>query len=255
MNPGGPLAELLKKSRRTVAFTGAGVSTLSGLRDFRGKNGLYNDLDADRIFDLAYFSINPDFYYQKTWNLLYETAGVEPSLVHRVLARWEAEGLLASVVTQNIDRLHTRAASRNVREVHGSPQSHKCLRCGKTFPFEEVKAALSFQLFGVENNPDRLTAPRCPCGGVIKPEITFFGEALPSQAWDAAFHDFENCSLVLVLGSSLQVQPAASLPARAAQRGVPLVIVNAGTTPLDGLARLRADDLEEVFMPFERSGP
>ena len=119
MNSGSRLAELLRMSRRAVAFTGAGVSTLSGLRDFRGKNGLYNDLDADRIFDLSYFYRNPDFYYQKTWNLLYETPGVEPSLVHRVLARWEAEGFLTSLVTQNIDQLHTLAGSRAVREVHG----------------------------------------------------------------------------------------------------------------------------------------
>jgi NAD-dependent deacetylase len=255
MNSSGALAELVKKSRRTVAFTGAGVSTLSGLRDFRGKNGLYNDLDADRIFDLAYFYRNPDFYYQKTWNLLYETPGVTPSLVHRILARWESEGFLTSVVTQNIDQLHTQAGSRTVREVHGSPQTHTCLKCGKKFPFDEVKATLNSQFSSSDKNPEQLRAPRCPCGGVLKPEITFFGEALPAQAWDEAFHDFETCDLVLVLGSSLLVQPAASLPARAVNRGVPLVIVNAGVTPLDELARLRADDLEEVFLPFERSGP
>lgn len=246
----GDFGKLAGAARRIVAFTGAGVSTLSGLRDFRGKNGLYNDLDADRIFDVDYFGVDPDFYYQKTWNFLYETPDVRPSLVHEVLARWESEGRLASVVTQNIDRLHQRAGSRRVWEIHGSPETHTCRSCGRRVPFDDVKTLLAGQMARNGNDPERLTAPRCACGGVLKPDITFFGENLPEAAWEGALSDVGSCDLMLVLGSSLVVQPAASLPAAAARRGVPLVIVNAGETPLDRFAAVRLDDLETAFQPF-----
>ena len=124
------LAALLRDSSSTVVFTGAGVSTLSGIPDFRGPEGLYRTLDADRIFALDAFREDPSFFYTHARDFIYGMDQHEPSLVHRVCARWEEQGLIRGVVTQNIDMLHGRAGSRQVIELHGSPARHTCLDCG-----------------------------------------------------------------------------------------------------------------------------
>ncbi|NNM54179.1 MAG: NAD-dependent deacetylase [Spirochaetales bacterium] len=236
------LLQLLRPSKRLVAFTGAGVSTLSGLRDFRGPQGLYNDVDADKIFDLQTFYHDPDFFYQHTWEMLYQEQA-QPSLVHNLLAEWERQGRLLSVITQNIDRLHTRAGSQTVREIHGSPERHHCLKCGREYSFTAVKAQLTRQQ---QDGHGKFSAPRCACGGVLKPDITFFGEALPQAAWESACDDILQADLVLVLGSSLVVQPAAQLP-RMIKPSTPLVIINRGQTPLDSRAAFRAEDLVQTL--------
>ncbi len=236
------LLQLLRSSKRLVAFTGAGVSTLSGLRDFRGPQGLYQEQEADKIFDIETFRREPDFFYQHAWELIYQEEA-QPSLVHQLLAAWEAQGRLLSVITQNIDRLHTRAGSRAVREIHGSPETHHCLSCGKVVSFSTVKSMLLQQK---HKGRALFTAPRCSCGGVFKPDITFFGEALPEAAWEAAWNDLQQADLLLVLGSSLVVQPAAQLP-RMLKPSVPLVIINRGETPLDHKAHYRAEDLVQAL--------
>lgn len=228
---------LIRQSNRLCVFTGAGVSTLSGIRDFRGKNGLYKDYDADKIFDIDYFHQDPDYYYRMTWDFLYDTADLKPSLVHQVLARWEAEGRLKALVTQNIDGLHQRAGSKRVLEVHGSARWHHCLGCGAAFGFDEIRGRLE----------KKLQAPRCACGSPIKPDITFFGETLPEAAWEGAWQAAGEADLMLVLGSSLVVQPAAQIPALTLRRGGQVVIVNDGATPLDSQAVLKFTSLEEVF--------
>lgn len=231
------LMELINASSSAAAFTGAGVSTLSGIRDFRGKDGLYKDLDADRIFDLQTFLTEPDIFYRSTKDYLYSGVPIEPSLVHKELARLEKEGKLKGVMTQNIDRLHTAAGSQVVFELHGSAQIHTCLDCSKEYPYDEILKCL-------END---LHAPRCSCGGIIKPNITFFGESLPQAAFEGAEVLLSEVDLLLVLGSSLVVQPAASLPAITIRRGGKLVIVNDGATMYDNYAVLRLDSLEEAF--------
>jgi len=123
------LERLVRDAEYPVAFTGAGVSTLAGLRDFRGKNGLYKDFDASKIFDLELFLVDPSFYYNHTREFIYGLGDRAPGLVHTELARWEAEGWLKAVITQNVDYLHQRAGSRWVIEVHGSPATHlPCVR-------------------------------------------------------------------------------------------------------------------------------
>ena len=220
-----------------IAFTGAGVSTLSGLRDFRGKNGLYQDFDAQKIFDIDVFDRDPSFYYRHTRDFIYGLEAKRPGLVHQVLARWESQGLLKSVITQNVDYLHQRAGSRQVVEVHGSPATHLCRSCGAAASFEAIR--------------DRLetgeTVPRCPCGGVFKPQITFFGEALPQAAWAEAERLVRKADLILVLGTSLTVYPAAGLPELCVRTGGRMVLVNDQPTPLDHLAWKTFDDLESTF--------
>ncbi len=233
------LVKLLRDSKSAVAFTGAGVSTLSGIADFRGKNGLYTrkDIDAGKLFDIGYFHRDPSYYYMKSKDFIYNLEEKTPSIVHTELARLEEKGILKAVITQNIDLLHQKAGSKRVVEVHGSPLVHRCLSCGKTRDFEEIAEMVQ-----------RDVVPSCDaCGGKVKPDITFFGEALPAAAVEEAIELSERADVMLVLGSSLTVQPAASFPVYALRNGGKLVIVNNMDTPLDYQAELTYSDLLEVF--------
>jgi len=213
------------------------VSTFSGLKDFRGENGLYKKMDADKIFDLNLFYQDPSFYYKNTRDLIYNSREVRPSLVHRGLKLLEDKGLIQAVITQNIDLLHKKAGSTRVVEVHGTPEIHRCLSCGKTFDFDTISEIVS---------ADR--TPFCPdCRGIIKPDITFFGESLPMEAVNRAIEESSRADLMIVLGSSLVVQPAASFPLYTIQNGGKLVIVNNMETPLDEYAELLYSDLGAVF--------
>ena len=234
------LYKKIKQARYCTAFTGAGVSTLSGIRDFRGKNGLYNDknIDAERIFDIAYFKKDPSLYYDAAGSFIYNLDEKTPSVVHLLLAELEKKGLLNSVITQNIDLLHEKAGSTRVIEVHGSPKEHYCLRCpGISMDFEEAAAIVKQGVM-----------PKCTrCGSVLKPAITFFGENLPVNALMEAGEEAEKSDLMLVLGTSLTVYPAAAMPEYTLRHGGEIVIVNNMPTPLDSYASLHFDDLLEVF--------
>jgi NAD-dependent deacetylase len=237
----GELEVLVREAQFAVAFTGAGVSTLSGLRDFRGKNGLYQDFDAQKIFDLDVFADDPSFYYRHTRDFIYGLGDKKPALVHQVLARWEEEGWLKAVITQNVDYLHQRAGSRRVVEIHGSPAVHHCRSCGAAESFETIRDRLA----------SGETVPRCRCGGVFKPDITFFGEGLPPAAWKEAETLARRADLMLVLGTSLTVHPAAALPELCVRSGGKMVLVNDQPTPLDDLAWKRYGDLEAAFSSKE----
>ena len=232
------LYEKITRANHCTAFTGAGVSTLSGIRDFRGKNGLYNDQDAEKIFDINYFEKDPAFYYKASASFIYNLDEKQPSVVHLVLAELEKRSFLKALITQNIDLLHEKAGSVHVIEVHGSPLVHYCLRCsGIRMPFEEAAAIVRSGEF-----------PRCPeCGRILKPAITFFGESLPMDALREASAEAQKSDLMLVLGTSLTVYPAASMPQYTLRQGGEIVIVNNMPTPLDDQAVLHFDDLGEVF--------
>lgn len=231
------LAVLIREASRCVAFTGAGVSTPSGIRDFRGKNGLYLTVDAERMFDIDLFFLDPSVYYALAKDFVYGLDEKEPSLVHRSLAALEERGYVDAVITQNIDLLHEKAGSKRVIEIHGSPAVHRCPGCGAVRTFAEVAPVARAG-----------SIPVCAgCGRTLKPDITFFGEALPKQALDEAIEEARKADLMLVLGSSLLVHPAAGLPERTLRAGGKIVIVNEQSTPLDGSATLRFADLEETF--------
>jgi len=232
------LFTLIKEAKHLVALTGAGVSTLSGIRDFRGKNGLYNDMDAERIFDINYFEIDPSYYYNMAGSFIYNLDEKEASIVHIVLGELEKRGYLKALITQNIDLLHQKGGSKNVIEIHGSPSTHYCLRCaGVRVSYEEVAAIVR-----------KGEMPKCPkCGKVIKPAITFFGEQLPADALKQAVTEAQKADLMLVLGTSLTVFPAAGIPQYTLRGGGKIVIVNNMPTPLDGRALLHFDDLGSVF--------
>jgi NAD-dependent deacetylase len=231
------LMRLLESSRHCVAFTGAGVSTLSGIRDFRGKDGLYKTANADRMFDIEVFRADPSVYYTMARDFIYGLEDKVPSVVHCALALLESRGIVKSVITQNIDLLHQKAGSSRVIEIHGSPSVHRCVQCGKAFPFAHAATVARSG-----------AVPRCTsCDGVLKPDIVFFGEALPERAIAEARDEACAADLMLVLGTSLVVYPAASLPEMTAEAGGTIVVVNEQPTRLDGRARLRFSDLEVTF--------
>lgn len=241
MNLVGQLYDLLLSSTNTVAFTGAGVSTASGIRDFRGKNGIYHDTfrgyHVEELFGIDLFRSDPSLFYTWSRDFVYAQDAFHPCTVHNLLARLERLGLLRAIVTQNIDRLHTLAGSQTVWEVHGSAQWHHCLDCGRAAPYAEVAPIVrAGQL------------PRCPCGGVFKPDIVFYGEPLPEATFQSAMDACQQADLLLVLGSSLTVYPAAALPEEAYRCGARIVIVNDSPTPLDARAILRLSDLTATFV-------
>jgi NAD-dependent deacetylase len=232
------LFDKIKSAKHCVALTGAGVSTLSGIRDFRGKNGLYKEFDASRMFDIDYFEEDPTYYYKTAGEFIYNADEYPASIVHTCLAALEAKGCLKAVITQNIDFLHQKGGSKNVIEVHGSPAIHYCMHCsGIRMPFEEAAEIVKKGGF-----------PKCPhCGQILKPAITFFGEMLPADAMQKANRESSACDLMLVLGTSLTVHPAAGLPDTALGHGAEIVIVNNMPTGLDRRAAMRFDELEPVF--------
>ena len=215
-------AELLAGARHAIALTGAGVSTASGIPDFRGPRGLWRRVPSYK-FSIDYFLQSPG----EVWRLYYERfrglQQVEPNPSHYALARLEEEGVLRAVITQNIDGLHQRAGSRRVIELHGTMKHAVCLQCGRTYPIGEA-------LRQVEQGG----LPRCKyCGGLLKPAVVMFGEPLPGGALSEAFMLAERSDVVLVAGSSLYVSPANQIPVVAKARGAKIIIVNLGEVFLD----------------------
>jgi len=236
------LYEKIINAQHFVAFTGAGISTLSGIRDFRGKNGLYKDdkIDAAKIFDIEYFEKDPSFFYNAAKNFIYDLDEKKPSIVHNTLAKLEKTGRLKAVITQNIDLLHQKAGSERVLEIHGSPKYHYCIGCranDSVLSYEDVVTILN-----------RGELPICNvCGRVMKPYITFFGENLPEQALKDSQAEAANADVMLILGTTLEVYPAAGLPLITLEHGGEIIIVNNMETQLDRYAVMRFADLEEVF--------
>lgn len=233
------LIEAIKNATCVGCLTGAGVSTLCGIPDFRGPQGLYKNPDAERIFDIDWFNRDPGIYYDGCRELVYGLGAFEPGPVHKALKILEDCGKLKGIATQNIDMLHQKAGSSNVYEVHGSPMVHYCRRCGKEKSYDEIMRMMGTVPWKAG------TVPRCECGGVFKPHITFFGEALPEVAFQNAQSLAIRSDVFLVLGTSLTVFPAAGLPRLTLQAGGKVFIVNGQPTSLDDYAVARYDDLEE----------
>lgn len=225
------LAALIRSRQPCVALTGAGISTESGIPDFRSAEGVWARYDPMEYATIEAFRRDPvkvwDFYARRL-DLLAEA---EPNDGHRALAELERRGLLRAVVTQNVDGLHGRAGSGAVIEVHGSIRRHVCLSCGT----EETLDAVAAQL-------ERRPAPECPgCGTVLKPGVVMFGEMLPADALAQAERLAREAALLLVVGSTLEVWPVAGLPEETLRRGGALAIVNRGSTALDRRADLRIE--------------
>ena len=229
------LIEAIKAAKHVGCLTGAGVSTLCGIPDFRGPQGLYKQKDAERIFDIDWFDRDPSIYYNGCAELVYGLDKFQPGPVHKALKHLEDLGILKGIATQNIDMLHQKAGSSNVYEVHGSPILHHCRSCGDEKTFDEILDMMKVKAKG-EGEQRTVRVPHCKCGGVYKPDITFFGESLPEEAFAAAQSLAIRSDVFLVLGTSLTVFPAAGLPRFTLQAGGKVFIVNAQPTSLDDYA-------------------
>ena len=220
------LAELIRERQPCVALTGAGISTESGIPDFRSPTGIWAQYDPMEYASIDAFLADPvkvwDFY-GKRLDMLGEA---QPNDGHRALAELEDRGWVRAVITQNIDRLHERAGSRELVEVHGSIRTASCLDCGQVVPFDEVVLLL-----------EAAPAPPCPsCGRILKPDVVMFGEFLDEAAIARAHALAVGAGLLLVVGSSLEVHPVAGLPQETLAAGGSLAIVNRDETPYDGRA-------------------
>ena len=228
------LKEFVDGSDNIVFFGGAGVSTESGIPDFRSVDGLYNQkykYPPEEILSHSFFERNPEEYYRFHHEKLRLT-GAKPNAAHLKLAKWEAQGKLKAVITQNIDGLHQAAGSRNVIELHGTLLRCYCSRCGKPYPFDKVN--------------DGEGVPRCECGGVVRPDIVFYEEPLKDEDIQSAIHYIREADVLIIGGTSLVVYPAAGLINY--YRGHKLVLVNKGVTGADGYADLVIHEkIGEVF--------
>ena len=224
------LARLLVEQQPCVVLTGAGVSTESGIPDFRSPGGLWAEFDPLEYGSLDAFLADP----AKVWRFyaprFTRLADAAPNAGHLALAELERRGFVRAVITQNIDLLHTRAGSSDVVEVHGSIRTSSCPGCGAVYELDEV-----LRLIEAGDG-----APRCPrCGRVLKPDVVFFGEILPQHAIDRAFELAAAARLLVVVGSALEVYPVAGLPDETLAAGGRLAIVNEGPTAFDGRADVR----------------
>ncbi|MCI6636682.1 MAG: NAD-dependent protein deacylase [Eubacteriales bacterium] len=236
------LQSYIQKARRVVFFGGAGVSTESGIPDFRSADGLYHQkytVPPEVILSHTYFLAHPaEFYrfYRDKMNCL----AAAPNPAHHTLAKWEKMGKVSAVVTQNIDGLHTKAGSRTVWELHGSIHRNYCMDCGKPYPAEAIFDS---------SEP----VPHCACGGVIRPDVVLYEEGLSDETVEGAIDAIRDCDLLLVAGTSLTVYPAAGL--LRFYGGRQLVLINRDETPMDALATLvMRDKVGEVLSAVDAMG-
>ncbi len=242
------LAELIRAARSVVALTGAGISVPSGIPDFRSPgSGLWENVDPMEVAHIDAFHRDPDrfwSFYSQRFQTLEDKL---PNRAHQALAELEAAGLLSAVITQNIDRLHRRAGSSQVVEVHGSIETSRCPVCGSSFTLDEVRRRQ-----GMGHAP----LPRCDCGQPIKPGVVLFGECLPAAEMAQAESLAGSADLMLCIGSSLEVYPVAGLPELTLQAGGRLAIITQGPTPFDRVAtvRMRGDVVDELDAVLEALG-
>lgn len=224
------LRQMLQSSRRVVFLGGAGVSTESGIPDFRSENGIFKAIQEfgyppEELLSHSFFVRKPDIFFRYYKTLLL-TTDAKPNAAHLALAKLEEQGKLTAVVTQNIDGLHQLAGSKNVYELHGSIHRNHCTRCNRFFDAEYVK--------------NHSGIPYCPCGGMIKPDVVLYEEALDSDVLSGALAHISRADMLIVGGTSLQVYPAAGLVNY--YSGNKLVLINKSSTPYDSFANLVIND-------------
>jgi NAD-dependent deacetylase len=241
-------AQLLNTAHSAVALTGAGISTPSGIPDFRSpKSGLWEGIDPMVVASIYGFRQNPQAFYDWIYPLAQLTVNAQPNPAHLALAALEAQGKLKGVITQNIDTLHSRAGSHVVKELHGQFGEATCIHCFTLFPAGPI-----IRQFLADHK-----VPHCPyCGNVIKPNVILFGEQLPIQPLLEAQDLARKADLMLIVGTSLEVAPASDLPMLALQNGAKIIIINLESTHLDNAATVviranAAEALPEIVQQME----
>ncbi|MCB9451864.1 MAG: NAD-dependent deacylase [Anaerolineaceae bacterium] len=234
-------AQLIQTASSGIAFTGAGISTPSGIPDFRSpESGLWKSVDAMAVASIWSFRQDPAGFYEWIYPLAKVILAAEPNPAHYVLAKLEAMGKLKAVVTQNIDMLHTRAGSKTVYELHGHLREATCIHCFTVYPARPI----------IERFLEDRQVPHCPkCGNVLKPNAILFGEQLPIQQLLAAQNAARQADVMIVIGSSWEVAPASDIPVMAKRNGAKLIIINLEATELDSMADIVIHDDAAVVLP------
>jgi NAD-dependent deacetylase len=227
------LAALLRDAEHTVVLTGAGISTESGIPDFRSAGGLWETYDPMKVASMTTFMYDPSLFWRFHRPRIDMLSSVSPNPAHAAVAELQRRGIVKSVITQNIDRLHTRAGVVDVIEVHGSLDSGRCLRCSHVVSIDELCARADGADDGV---------PRCDCGFQLKSGVVLFGEQMPMDAIEAAYDAAERADVMLVIGSSLQVTPVSQLPGVVLARGGRLAILTESETDYDSRCTVRIHD-------------
>jgi len=234
-------AKIIARAKHVVALTGAGISTPSGIPDFRSAgSGLWDRVDPMVVASIWGFMEHPHAFYEWVKPLARKILDAKPNPAHHALAQLEARGKLNAIITQNIDNLHQRAGSKRVLEVHGHMREATCVRCYHLSPAEPM-----IEKFLADGQ-----VPRCPeCGSVMKPNVVLFGEMLPVGVMHDAEEESRTCDVMLIAGSSLEVAPAADLPLLAKKHGAQLIIVNKSATPADRHAAIVLREDVAVALP------
>lgn len=234
-------AILLQSAQMVVAFTGAGISTPSGIPDFRSQDcGLWEKYDPMQVASIFGFRQNPQAFYDWVRPLARTTFNAKPNPAHIALAQLESVGKLDSIITQNIDMLHTRAGNTRVYELHGHMREATCIHCFTKYEAEPL----------IHDVVATGQVPRCPkCKGILKPDVILFGEQLPYKQVQLAKEAARHCDLMLVIGSSLEVYPASDLPVLAHRNNAKIIIINWQPTPLDKIADVIIRDNVATVLP------
>jgi NAD-dependent deacetylase len=224
-------ADLIKKSRHTVALTGAGISTPSGIPDFRSPGvGLWTRFQPMDVASLSAFRHNPEQFYKWFHPLAIHMYVAQPNPAHLALAKLQDAGYISTIITQNIDGLHSRAGAKDVLEVHGTLNTLTCTNCYRQYSSTMI----------IEDYVKHCTIPYCQvCGSILKPDVILYEEQLPIKTWLKAEEACKYCELMLVIGTSLEVMPSAKLPIQALDHGAKLIIINNADTFMD----VRADEV------------
>jgi NAD-dependent deacetylase len=227
------LAALIREAESVVALTGAGISVPSGIPDFRSPgSGLWENVDPMAVAHIDAWRADPERFWHFYGDRFQALEGKEPNGAHRALVALERRGRLDAVITQNIDRLHRRAGTTHLVEVHGSIATSSCLACGAAYPLDEVRGRL-------DHSP--ISVPACDCGEPLKPDVVLFGEWLPEGALQEAYALAAGADVLLCIGSSLEVHPIAQLPGVTRQAGGAVAVITQGPTPWDARAAVRLD--------------
>jgi NAD-dependent deacetylase len=243
------LAKLIREAGSVVALTGAGISVPSGIPDFRtAGTGLWTNVDPMEVAHIDVFRRDPERFWHFYGDRFQTLEHKRPNGAHAALAGLEQAGLLQAVITQNIDRLHARAGTRALVEVHGTIDHSSCLVCRARYPLGDVRR---------RQREDDAAVPRCDCGQPLKPDVILFGEYLPADALARAEQLAADADLLLCIGSSLEVYPVAQLPALTLAAGGQVAIITQGATPFDGRAAVRCggDVVEELEAVLAELGP
>jgi len=233
-------AQIILSSKYVVALTGAGISTPSGIPDFRSPgSGLWEKVDPMAVASIYAFRLNPERFFEWFRPLGKTLLESKPNPAHIALAKLEEAGLLKAVITQNIDGLHQKAGSKRVLEIHGHIREAECIICRRSYPTESF----------LHNYLELGEIPRCQCGGILKPKVILFGEPLPKWVFLEAVGEVQRCDVMIIAGSSLEVYPAAELPTLAYQNGAKLIVVNLQSTYADSIADVVIREDVAVALP------